>query len=90
MRVPQTEACSRILHQQIVLRKRPLINYSNFIVDKIKSMGESQTIVIGEKAKPLKRQGVDVISFAMGEPDFDTPDKIKEKAIESIWAGHTK
>ena len=53
-------------------------------------MGESQTIAISEKAKQLKKQGVDVISFATGEPDFDTPDNIKEKAIASIRAGHTK
>jgi aspartate aminotransferase len=66
------------------------MDYSRYIVDKIKSMGESQTIAISEKAKQLKKQGVDVISFATGEPDFDTPDNIKEKAIASIRAGHTK
>lgn len=66
------------------------MDYSSYIVDKIKSMGESQTIAISEKAKQLKKQGVDVISFATGEPDFDTPDNIKEKAIASIRAGHTK
>ncbi len=66
------------------------MDYSKFIVDKIKRMGESQTIAISEKAKQLKKQGVDVISFATGEPDFDTPDNIKEKAIASIRAGHTK
>jgi aspartate aminotransferase len=66
------------------------MDYSKLIVEKIKSMGESQTIAISEKAKQLKKQGVDVISFATGEPDFDTPDNIKEKAIASIRAGHTK
>ncbi|MGD9304009.1 MAG: aspartate aminotransferase, partial [Desulfobacterales bacterium] len=66
------------------------MDYSSYIVDKIKSMGESQTIAVSEKAKQLKKQGVDVISFATGEPDFDTPDNIKEKAIASIRAGHTK
>jgi len=51
------------------------------ITKKIKSMGESPTIAIGEKAKMLKKKGVDVISFAMGEPGFDTPENIKEKAV---------
>jgi len=66
------------------------MDYSRYIVDKIKNMGESQTIAISEKAKQLKKQGIDVISFATGEPDFDTPDNIKEKAIAAIRAGHTK
>ena len=66
------------------------MDYNSYIVDKIRSMGESQTIAVSEKAKQLRKQGVDVISFATGEPDFDTPDNIKEKAIASIRAGHTK
>jgi len=41
-------------------------------------------------ANQLKRQGIDVISFAQGEPDFDTPDNIKEAAIEAIKTGFTK
>ena len=41
-------------------------------------------------ANKLKRQGVDVISFAQGEPDFDTPDHIKKAAIKAIEAGFTK
>lgn len=66
------------------------MGYENRIVQKIKNMGESQTIAIGEKAKQLKKQGVDVISFAMGEPDFDTPENIKARAIDTIKAGNTK
>jgi predicted alternative tryptophan synthase beta-subunit len=41
-------------------------------------------------ANSLKRQGVDVISFAQGEPDFDTPDYIKNAAIEAVQEGFTK
>lgn len=42
------------------------------------------------RAKELARQGVDVLSFAAGEPDFDTPDRIKRAAIDALLAGQTK
>ncbi len=42
------------------------------------------------RAQELKRQGVDVIGLGAGEPDFDTPDFVKEAAIEAIRAGKTK
>jgi len=41
-------------------------------------------------ANQMKRQGIDIISFAQGEPDFDTPDHIKEAAIKAIKEGFTK
>jgi len=41
-------------------------------------------------ANQMKRQGIDIISFAQGEPDFDTPDHIKKAAIEAIQEGFTK
>ena len=66
------------------------MDYDKFIVQKIKNMGESQTIAIGEKAMQLKKDGVEVISFAMGEPDFDTPDNIKAKAFSAMNTGQTK
>ncbi len=66
------------------------MDYEKFIVQKIKNMGESQTIAIGEKAQQLKQEGVEIISFAMGEPDFDTPHNIKAKAVDAINAGYTK
>ena len=66
------------------------MDYETLITQKIKNMGESQTIAIGEKANQLKKEGVEIISFAMGEPDFDTPDNIKQKAMNSIRAGFTK
>jgi aspartate aminotransferase len=66
------------------------MDYEKFIVQKIKNMGESQTIAIGEKAQQLKKEGVEIISFAMGEPDFDTPENIKAKAVDAINAGYTK
>jgi len=50
----------------------------------------SPTLAIQAKANALKAAGHDIISFGAGEPDFDTPDNIKEAAIASIRAGFTK
>ncbi|MFC3079471.1 pyridoxal phosphate-dependent aminotransferase [Phenylobacterium terrae] len=50
----------------------------------------SATLAADQKARELKAQGRDVISLAAGEPDFDTPDNIKEAAIQAIRAGKTK
>ena len=50
----------------------------------------SLTLSITAKAKALKAQGVDVISLSAGEPDFDTPDFVKESAIEALRKGMTK
>lgn len=55
-----------------------------------KSIGASLTLALDAKTKALIKEGVDVISFGVGEPDFDTPDHIKEAAIEAIDAGFTK
>ncbi len=50
----------------------------------------SATIAVTSRAKELKAQGVDVVSFGAGEPDFDTPDYIKDAAIKALKAGRTK
>ncbi|HXG30937.1 MAG TPA: aminotransferase class I/II-fold pyridoxal phosphate-dependent enzyme, partial [Thermodesulfobacteriota bacterium] len=50
----------------------------------------SATLAITAKAKALKAQGVDVVGFGAGEPDFDTPENIKERAIRAIKEGFTK
>ncbi|MBI4373495.1 MAG: pyridoxal phosphate-dependent aminotransferase [Deltaproteobacteria bacterium] len=50
----------------------------------------SPTLAIDAKAKEMQAQGIDVISFGTGEPDFDTPDHIKEAAIQALRAGKTK
>ena len=50
----------------------------------------SPTLAITSKVLELKRAGVDVIGLGAGEPDFDTPDFVKEAAIEAIRAGKTK
>lgn len=50
----------------------------------------SATLTITAKAKSLKAQGVDVIGFGAGEPDFDSPEHVKEEAIRAIKDGMTK
>ena len=50
----------------------------------------STTLAITARAKELKEQGKDVVNFAAGEPDFDTPDNIKEAAVKAINSGFTK
>ncbi len=53
-------------------------------------MKESATLAVGARTAALKAQGVDVVGFAMGEPDFDTPTSIKRAAIKALEAGMTK
>ncbi len=50
----------------------------------------SETLAVTALAKQLKAQGVDVVGFGAGEPDFDTPDFIKQAAIKALNAGQTK
>jgi aspartate aminotransferase len=50
----------------------------------------SATIAVTSRAQELKAQGVDVVGFGAGAPDFDTPDYIKKAAIKSLKAGQTK
>ncbi|HHT9130656.1 MAG TPA: pyridoxal phosphate-dependent aminotransferase [Candidatus Brocadiaceae bacterium] len=50
----------------------------------------SATLAITAKAKQLKAKGIDVIGFGAGEPDFDTPENIKNAAIKAIKDGYTK
>ena len=60
------------------------------ISQRAQSVPPSATIAVTARAKELKAQGVDVVGFGAGEPDFDTPDYIKEAAIKSLQAGQTK
>lgn len=54
------------------------------------SISPSSTLAIDEKAKKMRLEGVDVIGFGAGEPDFDTPMYIKEAAVQAIKEGFTK
>ena len=57
---------------------------------RIQALSPSLTIAISTLAKEMKAEGKDVISFSAGEPDFDTPRKIKDAAIKAIDEGFTK
>ncbi|MCB1379895.1 MAG: pyridoxal phosphate-dependent aminotransferase [Alphaproteobacteria bacterium] len=61
-----------------------------FISDALNRIQPSATIAISNKAMALKAEGRDVIGLAAGEPDFDTPDNIKQAAIAAILEGKTK
>jgi aspartate aminotransferase len=58
--------------------------------DRANAVQPSATVVINAKATQLKAQGVDIINLSVGEPDFDTPQSIKNAAIQAINAGYTK
>lgn len=58
--------------------------------DAVNRVAPSATIAVTTKAAELRRAGEDVIGLGAGEPDFDTPDHIKQAAIEAINAGKTK
>ena len=60
------------------------------IAERLARISPSQTIAISSKARALKAAGRDIISLSAGEPDFDTPDNIKQAAIRAIEAGQTK
>ena len=52
--------------------------------DRINKISESQTIAMARKSRELKANGIDIISLSLGEPDFNTPDVIKEAAKKAI------
>ena len=60
------------------------------LADVLSRVKPSATIVMTQKARDLKASGVDVISLSVGEPDFDTPDHIKQAAIEAIHRNETR
>lgn len=57
---------------------------------KAESLAASLTLEITAKANEMKKKGIDVVSFGAGEPDFNTPDYIKEAAIKAINDNHTR
>jgi aspartate aminotransferase len=60
------------------------------LADRMKTLAPSSTLAVQAKAKELRARGVDVISFGAGEPDFDTPERIKAAALEAMRRGQTK
>ena len=62
----------------------------SFFSQRVSRIQPSATISITAKAKKLKQEGKKIIDFSAGEPDFDTPDNIKNAAIKAIQDGQTK
>jgi aspartate aminotransferase len=60
------------------------------LADRLKTLAPSSTLAVQAKAKELRARGIDVISFGAGEPDFDTPRRIKDAAVEAMQRGQTK
>lgn len=60
------------------------------LAQRVQRIKPSATMAISNRAQELKQSGEDIISLSIGEPDFDTPEHIKEAAIAAIRAGHTK
>ncbi|ERM03586.1 aspartate aminotransferase [Brucella intermedia 229E] len=61
-----------------------------FLADALSRVKPSATIAVSQKARELKAKGKDVIGLGAGEPDFDTPENIKQAAIDAINRGETK
>jgi len=61
-----------------------------FLADALSRVKPSATIAVSQKKRDLEAQGLKVIGLEMGEPDFDTPDNVKEAAIAAIRRGETK
>lgn len=61
----------------------------NILAERIKNIAPSQTLAITAQVLKMKAEGKNIISFGAGEPDFDTPDNIREEAIKAIREGFT-
>ena len=62
----------------------------NLLSERVKNLSESATIAMARKSRELKAKGIDVISLSLGEPDFNTPDFIKQAAKEGIDQNYSK
>src|SRR5947207_12803573 len=60
------------------------------LAKRLATLAPSATLAVQAKAKELKSRGIDVISFGAGEPDFDTPERVKEAAVQAMRRGQTK
>ena len=61
-----------------------------YLSDRIKAMAASATLAMAQKSRELKAKGQDIISLSLGEPDFNTPDYIKEAAKKAIDDNYSK
>lgn len=64
--------------------------HPSVLSQRVLTLAESETLKMARMARELRAQGHDVISLSLGEPDFDTPDHIKEAAYQALKEGYTK
>ena len=62
----------------------------SILSERVLNMTESATLQMAAMARKMKEQGIDVIPLSLGEPDFDTPQHIKDAALKAMQDGHTK
>ena len=60
------------------------------VSERVRALKPSETMALSARARELRARGERVVSFAAGEPDFDTPEPIRAAAVEAIHAGHTR
>jgi aspartate aminotransferase len=60
------------------------------LTERVSRISESPTLAVSAKASAMRASGIDVIDFSAGEPDFPTPDNVKEKGIQAIKSNFTK
>lgn len=60
------------------------------LAERVKGIKPSPTLAVDARAKAMKAEGIDVVGFGAGEPDFDTPENIKEAAVKALKNGFTK
>lgn len=61
-----------------------------YLSDRVKSLSVSQTLAMAQKSRELRAKGIDIISLSLGEPDFNTPDYIKEAAKKAIDENYSR
>src|SRR5215510_13146730 len=58
--------------------------------ERVRRLTPSPTLALAARARALRAQGIDVLTFTAGEPDFDTPERVKEAAVRALREGKTK
>ena len=85
--------CGSLFLSLFIRRTRNLFTHHikmEFVAETIADLSPSLTLSITSQAKAMREEGIDVCSFGAGEPDFDTPQFIKDAAIEALQDGQTK
>ena len=59
---------------------------NHLLSDRLNSLSPSETLAMSQKSNELKAQGIDIINMSVGEPDFNTPEEIKNAAKKAIEA----